>query len=259
MKGLYIGAAGMMNYMQHIQVHSNNVANAQTPGFKFDQLTSEVISRNKVNYQNGPVTRQVGTIDYGVRPAATHINLTAGSSYITNRDRDFFMQDTDPTQGSNFFITAKNGEISLSRGGQFHSDQFGFLRTADGANLLSATGEAIQMGQKTSIRAEANGDLYNAETGQYLGRLGTKFVSANQADSLVKDGEGRLHVNGINTMNLPAGQGIIQNGVIETSNVDLGVEMVQLMDNQRMVQASKNVVNMFDKVYDKEATGLIRQ
>ncbi|MBC8932607.1 flagellar biosynthesis protein FlgG, partial [Escherichia coli] len=38
-----------------------------------------------------------------------------------------------------------------------------------------------------------------------------------------------------------------------------GVEMVQLMDNQRMVQASKNVVNMFDKVYDKEATGLIRQ
>ncbi|KAB0243894.1 flagellar biosynthesis protein FlgG, partial [Escherichia coli] len=100
---------------------------------------------------------------------------------------------------------------------------------------------------------------YNAETGQYLGRLGTKFVSANQADSLVKDGEGRLHVNGINTMNLPAGQGIIQNGVIETSNVDLGVEMVQLMDNQRMVQASKNVVNMFDKVYDKEATGLIRQ
>ncbi|CCQ23158.1 Flagellar hook protein flgE [Listeria monocytogenes N53-1] len=126
MKGLYIGAAGMMNYMQHIQVHSNNVANAQTPGFKFDQLTSEVISRNKVNYQNGPVTRQVGTIDYGVRPAATHINLTAGSSYITNRDRDFFMQDTDPTQGSNFFITAKNGEISLSRGGQFHSDQFGF-------------------------------------------------------------------------------------------------------------------------------------
>ncbi|EHL2621465.1 flagellar biosynthesis protein FlgG, partial [Listeria monocytogenes] len=56
-----------------------------------------------------------------------------------------------------------------------------------------------------------------------------------------------------------AGQGIIQNGVIETSNVDLGVEMVQLMDNQRMVQASKNVVNMFDKVYDKEATGLIRQ
>ncbi len=105
MKGLYIGAAGMMNYMQHIQVHSNNVANAQTPGFKFDQLTSEVISRNKVNYQNGPVARQVGTIDYGVRPAATHINLTAGSSYITNRDRDFFMQDTDPTQGSNFFIT----------------------------------------------------------------------------------------------------------------------------------------------------------
>lgn len=96
MKGLYIGAAGMMNYMQHIQVHSNNVANAQTPGFKFDQLTSEVISRNKVNYQNGPVARQVGTIDYGVRPAATHINLTAGSSYITNRDRDFFMQDTDP-------------------------------------------------------------------------------------------------------------------------------------------------------------------
>lgn len=107
MKGLYIGAAGMMNYMQHIQVHSNNVANAQTPGFKFDQLTSEVISRNKVNYQNGPVTRQVGTIDYGVRPAATHINLTAGSSYITNRDRDFFMQDTDPTQGSNFSLLLK--------------------------------------------------------------------------------------------------------------------------------------------------------
>ncbi len=42
MNGLYIGSMGMMNYMQRINVHSNNVANAQTTGFKAENMTSKV-------------------------------------------------------------------------------------------------------------------------------------------------------------------------------------------------------------------------
>ncbi len=42
MNGLYIGSMGMMNYMRRINVHSNNVANAQTTGFKAENMTSKV-------------------------------------------------------------------------------------------------------------------------------------------------------------------------------------------------------------------------
>ncbi len=42
MNGLYIDSMGMMNYMQRLNVHANNVANAQTTGFKAENMTSKV-------------------------------------------------------------------------------------------------------------------------------------------------------------------------------------------------------------------------
>ncbi|EFI83025.1 flagellar hook-basal body complex protein [Listeria grayi] len=258
MKGLYIGAAGMMNYMKHLDVHSNNIANSETAGFKFDQLTSQAMSRKQVQFNQADSAKTIGSVDYAVHPNQTFVNLKQGSMQVTGRDLDFFLHDADSEAGSSFFVAGKDGETFLTRGGSFYSDQNGFLKTSDGANLLAENGTAIQVGAQTKITVDTAGNIRRADTNELLGKLQTKFIAADQRGNLEKNGLGQLTLKTGTIQGLPAGRALIQNGVLESSNVDMSTEMVELMDNQRMVQASSNIIKMFDTVYDKESSGLLR-
>ncbi|WP_099222075.1 flagellar hook-basal body complex protein [Listeria costaricensis] len=258
MKGLYIGAAGMMTNMQKINVRSNNMANSSTSGFKFDQMTTTPISKKTVMFQDNASRRAIGTTEYAVRPEETYVNLKPGSTYITGRDQDFFIRDLDPDAGASFFVTELRGQTYLSRGGQLHVNADGYLHTVEGAHLLDKNGAQIRVGVGTKLQVSADGRIYNAETGAFLAQLATKFVQTADKGRLVQFSGGKMQLEGMDTLALPDGRGTIQNGVLEMSNVDLGAQMVGLMEDQRMVQASSNVMAMFDKVYDKEATGLTR-
>lgn len=93
MNGLYIGSMGMMNYMQRINVHSNNVANAQTTGFKAENMTSKVFDVQDTYRRGDGAVTNIGSVDYAVVPAATHVNLVQGNIQMTNSDTDFFLDD----------------------------------------------------------------------------------------------------------------------------------------------------------------------
>ncbi|WP_239255967.1 flagellar hook-basal body complex protein [Listeria ilorinensis] len=258
MKGLYIGAAGMMTNMQKINVRSNNIANSSTSGFKFDQMTTTPISKKTVMFQDHTGRRAIGGIEYAVRPEGTYVNLKPGSTYITGRDQDFFIHDLDPNAGASFFMTEFRGKTYLSRGGQLQVNAEGYLHTAEGAYLLDVNGAQVRVGAGTKLQVSADGRIYNAESGAFLAQLATKFVQTADKGHLIQFSGGKMQLEGTDTRALPNGQGSVQNGVLEMSNVDMGAQMVGLMEDQRMVQASSNVMAMFDKVYDKEATGLIR-
>ena len=90
MNGLYIGSMGMMNYMRRINVHSNNVANAQTTGFKAENMTSKVFDVQDTYRRGDGVATNIGSVDYAVVPAATHVNLVQGNIQMTNSATDFF-------------------------------------------------------------------------------------------------------------------------------------------------------------------------
>lgn len=93
MNGLYIGSMGMMNYMQRINVHSNNVANAQTTGFKAENMTSKVFDVQDTYRRGDGAVTNIGSVDYAVVPAATHVNLVQGNIQMTNSATDFFLDD----------------------------------------------------------------------------------------------------------------------------------------------------------------------
>lgn len=257
MNGLYIGSMGMLNYMQHLNMHSNNIANAQTTGFKADQMTSTVFDTHGTYRQVNGSKTPIGTVDYAVIPNATHVNLTQGTMQITNSATDFYLEDGN-TGTASFFVVSKDNQTYMTKDGHFTLNADRYLQTTSGAYVLDSNNERIRIPEGAKLSVRADGTLYNEATQQNIARLQTKSVDANMKARLVKHEDKTFTIDGTNIANLPNGTAAVHNYMLENSNVDMTKEMTDLMTNQKMVQASQRVMTTFDKVYDKESNELLR-
>ncbi|MCU5498866.1 flagellar basal-body rod protein FlgG [Bacillus wiedmannii] len=257
MNGLYIGSMGMMNYMQRINVHSNNVANAQTTGFKAENMTSKVFDVQDTYRRGDGAVTNIGSTDYAVVPAATHVNLVQGNIQMTNSDTDFFLDDG--TAGtSSFFVTSKNNETFLTRDGSFTLNSDRYLQTTSGAFVMGENNERIRIPEGAKVAVQADGTLYDAVTQNNIARLQTKTVGAEANNRLVQRENKSFTLAEGNIADLPNGTGTVKNHMLENSNVDMTKEMADLMTDQKMISASQRVMTSFDKIYEKEANEILR-
>ncbi|GAB6597392.1 flagellar basal body rod protein FlgG [Bacillus cereus] len=258
MNGLYIGSMGMMNYMQRINVHSNNVANAQTTGFKAENMTSKVFDVQDTYRRGDGAVTNIGSVDYAVVPAATHVNLVQGNIQMTNSATDFFLDD-GANGTTSFFVTSKNDETFLTRDGSFTINSDRYLQTSSGAFVMGENNERIRIPEGAKVAVQADGTLYDEVTQNNIARLQTKTVDA-EANSRLMQRENKsftLAEEG-NIADLPNGTGLVKNHMLENSNVDMTKEMADLMTDQRMISASQRVMTSFDKIYEKEANEILR-
>ncbi|HDR7324680.1 MULTISPECIES: flagellar basal-body rod protein FlgG [Bacillus] len=257
MNGLYIGSMGMMNYMQRINVHSNNVANAQTTGFKAENMTSKVFDVQDTYRRGDGAMTNIGSVDYAVVPAATHVNLVQGNVQITNSATDFFLDD-GAAGTSSFFVTSKNDETFLTRDGSFTLNSDRYLQTSSGAFVMGENNERIRIPEGAKVAVQADGTLYDEVTQNNIARLQTKTVDAETNARLVQHENKSFTLAEGNIANLPNGTGIVKNHMLENSNVDMTKEMADLMSSQKMIQASQRIMTSFDKIYEKEANEILR-
>ncbi|MEH7814121.1 flagellar basal-body rod protein FlgG [Bacillus toyonensis] len=257
MNGLYIGSMGMMNYMQRINVHSNNVANAQTTGFKAENMTSKVFDVQDTYRRGDGAMTNIGSVDYAVVPAATHVNLVQGNVQITNSATDFFLDD-GAAGTSSFFVTSKNDETFLTRDGSFTLNSDRYLQTSSGAFVMGENNERIRIPEGAKVTVQADGTLYDEVTQNNIARLQTKTVDAETNARLVQRENKSFTLAEGNIANLPNGTGIVKNHMLENSNVDMTKEMADLMSSQKMIQASQRIMTSFDKIYEKEANEILR-
>ncbi|AFU12339.1 MULTISPECIES: flagellar basal-body rod protein FlgG [Bacillus] len=257
MNGLYIGSMGMMNYMQRINVHSNNVANAQTTGFKAENMTSKVFDVQDTYRRGDGAMTNIGSVDYAVVPAATHVNLVQGNVQITNSATDFFLDD-GAAGTSSFFVTSKNDETFLTRDGSFTLNSDRYLQTSSGAFVMGENNERIRIPEGAKVAVQADGTLYDEVTQNNIARLQTKTVDAETNARLVQRENKSFTLAEGNIANLPNGTGIVKNHMLENSNVDMTKEMADLMSSQKMIQASQRIMTSFDKIYEKEANEILR-
>ncbi|AXK17757.1 flagellar basal-body rod protein FlgG [Bacillus sp. COPE52] len=257
MNGLYIGSMGMMNYMQRINVHSNNVANAQTTGFKAENMTSKVFDVQDTYRRGDGAVTNIGSVDYAVVPAATHVNLVQGNVQITNSATDFFLDDGAAVTSS-FFVTSKNDETFLTRDGSFTLNSDRYLQTSSGAFVMGENNERIRIPEGAKVAVQADGTLYDEVTQNNIARLQTKTVDAETNARLVQRENKSFTLAEGNIANLPNGTGIVKNHMLENSNVDMTKEMADLMSSQKMIQASQRIMTSFDKIYEKEANEILR-
>ncbi|MGH0665826.1 flagellar basal-body rod protein FlgG [Bacillus paranthracis] len=257
MNGLYIGSMGMMNYMQRINVHSNNVANAQTTGFKAENMTSKVFDVQDTYRRGDGAVTNIGSVDYAVVPAATHVNLVQGNIQMTNSDTDFLLDDGTAGTAS-FFVTSKNNETFLTRDGSFTLNSDRYLQTTSGAFVMGENNERIRIPEGAKVAVQADGTLYDAVTQNNIARLQTKTVGAEANNRLIQRENKSFTLAEGNTADLPNGVGTVKNYMLENSNVDMTKEMADLMTDQRMISASQRVMTSFDKIYEKEANEILR-
>ncbi|ASL64410.1 MULTISPECIES: flagellar basal-body rod protein FlgG [Bacillus cereus group] len=257
MNGLYIGSMGMMNYMQRINVHSNNVANAQTTGFKAENMTSKVFDVQDTYRRGDGAVTNIGSVDYAVVPAATHVNLVQGNIQMTNSATDFFLDD-GAAGTTSFFVTSKNDETFLTRDGSFTLNSDRYLQTSSGAFVMGENNERIRIPEGAKVAVQADGTLYDEITQNNIARLQTKTVDAETNARLVQRENKSFTLAEGNIANLPNGTGIVKNHMLENSNVDMTKEMADLMTDQKMIQASQRVMTSFDKIYEKEANEILR-
>ncbi|MGM2839962.1 flagellar basal-body rod protein FlgG [Bacillus cereus group sp. Bce002] len=257
MNGLYIGSMGMMNYMQRINVHSNNVANAQTTGFKAENMTSKVFDVQDTYRRGDGAVTNIGSVDYAVVPAATHVNLVQGNIQMTNSATDFFLDDGTAGTAS-FFVTSKNNETFLTRDGSFTLNSDRYLQTTSGAFVMGENNERIRIPEGAKVAVQADGTLYDAVTQNNIARLQTKTVGAEANNRLVQRENKNFTLAEGNIADLPNGTGLVKNHMLENSNVDMTKEMADLMTDQRMISASQRVMTSFDKIYEKEANEILR-
>ncbi|MDD1366864.1 flagellar basal-body rod protein FlgG [Bacillus sp. MHSD_36] len=257
MNGLYIGSMGMMNYMQRINVHSNNVANAQTTGFKAENMTSKVFDVQDTYRRGDGAVTNIGSVDYAVVPAATHVNLVQGNIQMTNSATDFFLDD-GAAGTTSFFVTSKNDETFLTRDGSFTINSDRYLQTSSGAFVMGENNERIRIPEGAKVAVQADGTLYDEVTQNNIARLQAKTVDAEANARLMQRENKSFTLAEGNIADLPNGTGLVKNHMLENSNVDMTKEMADLMTDQRMISASQRVMTSFDKIYEKEANEILR-
>ncbi|AEW54810.1 Flagellar basal-body rod protein FlgG [Bacillus cereus F837/76] len=248
---------GMMNYMQRINVHSNNVANAQTTGFKAENMTSKVFDVQDTYRRGDGAVTNIGSVDYAVVPAATHVNLVQGNIQMTNSATDFFLDD-GASGTTSFFVTSKNDETFLTRDGSFTLNSDRYLQTTSGAFVMGENNERIRIPEGAKVAVQADGTLYDAVTQNNIARLQTKTVDAEANARLMQRENKSFTLAEGNIADLPNGTGLVKNHMLENSNVDMTKEMADLMTDQRMISASQRVMTSFDKIYEKEANEILR-
>jgi len=259
-RGFYTAAAGMLAQMQRQEMLTNNIANANTPGYKADQSSLRSFP-NELLKQVGGVDgsgKTVGEISNGVYVQDMMPNFELGSLKATDVSTDVALipteVPTDPNTGLQgtllFGVAGADGAVHYTRNGHFSIDGLGRLTTSDGNLVLSTTGQPIVI-QSNDFKIDADGTVYDG--GVQTSKIGVFY--ANDPSQLVQEGNG-LFSYGTNGGTLPLADGNpavsynISQGYLEQSNVSAEQTMTDLMMAYRSFQANQTVLKSIDHTMD---------
>ncbi len=253
MRSLSIAATGMLAQQMNVEVIANNIANVNTTGFKrqraeFQDLLYQDLLRAGTNSSDtGTVVPSGIQIGLGVKPAAVYRITEQGNISITNNDLDLAVN------GKGYFpVELPSGETGYTRAGAFG-------RSADG-DLVTPNGYIVQPG--ITIPAEAIGITVNAlgevsvsiqdqTAPQVVGQL--QLANFSNEAGLQALGDNlflETTASGLATMGNPgaAGFGTIQQGALETSNVNVVSEITNLITAQRAYEMNSRVIKASDEM-----------
>ena len=252
-KGLYTAHTGMVNEMNRLDILTNNLANADTTAYKKEGTTSrtfadELAIKIKDTSHYG-LPQRLGEISLVTHLGQVYTDYSSGSIEVTDNETDFAID------GDGFFAVAftdKQGNTSVkyTRDGDFTVSTDGFLMTKDGDRVLNATGALnqdpnaanfIQIDPRVPFTVDEMGYIYQNE--QLVGTLGV--VNFENYDYIEKYGENLYNLveGGVIT----ASDASVRQGMLETSNVNVVDEMVNMIAIQRAYEAGQKVIRSVDE------------
>jgi flagellar basal-body rod protein FlgF len=268
LRGFYTAASGMMAQQRRIEMLTNNIANANTPGYKSDQAALRafpelLLSRlDKATVptktpRSFPLQPTIGSINTGVYMQELIPNFRQGDIKETGQPTDIaLINGTLPVdaetgkEGTLFFVVQnENGDIRYTRNGNFTLNPQGFLTTNDGWYVLDENGRRIQL-PSTNFTVNADGTI--VANNNRIARINIAFAA--NPNTLAKEGNGLFRSeNGV----LPSALGnpnvtyTLKQGFLERANVDLNRAMTEMLSAYRAFEANQKIVQAYDRSMDK--------
>ncbi|MYM30596.1 flagellar basal-body rod protein FlgG [Duganella sacchari] len=257
-RSLWIAKTGMEAQQTQMDVTSHNLANVSTNGFKksravFEDLLYQNIRQpgaQSSQQTNLPSGMQLGT---GVRTVAVERIHTQGNPQSTGNDKDIMVN------GSGFFtVLLPDGTTAYTRDGSFQRDNNGQMVTSEGFVLQPAitipiTAQSITVARDGTVSvniANANG----ATSTQQLGSLQlATFINPTGLESKGENLYVETTASGAPQQNTPGtnGTGTILQGYVETSNVNVVEEMVNMIQTQRAYEINSKAITTSDQMLQK--------
>ncbi|MDO4302286.1 MAG: flagellar basal-body rod protein FlgF [Bacillota bacterium] len=255
-KGLYTAYTGMINEQHRMDVLTNNLANADTNGFKkegatsqtFDQVLAYKIKDASEGYN---LSRRIGINHPGVKIGEGYTDFSQGPIKTTGNTYDLALTD------KGFFaveFTNKAGESSVkyTRDGDFTLTQEGRLVTRDGDAVLDEDGQPIEIDPLKTAEINTSGQII--QDGRVVATIQvTDFEDYNY---LERYGENYFQpIEGATQTDAPAQ---VYSGYLETSNISVVTEMVNMITVSRAYESNQKVITTFDGTLDIAANQLGR-
>lgn len=251
-KSLNTAATGMLAQQTNMDVIANNIANVSTTGFKkgraeFEDLVYHNLKDPGQASGLNSVTPTGVQTGLGVRTAAIQKDFTGGSAILTKNPLDLQIE------GAGFFqVKTPDGEIAYTRDGSFKKDANGRIVDKNGNTLIP---EIVIPQNSISLEITPTGEVktmheLNAEP-QVLGQIDiVNFINPAGLKSMGKNLFNPTAASGQPSAARPGtvGMGFLQQGELESSNVNIVDEMVSMISAQRAYETNSKVVQTSDQM-----------
>jgi flagellar basal-body rod protein FlgG len=259
-KALWVAKTGLEAQQTRMSVISNNLANVNTTGFKRDRAVFEdLLYQNvrQVGAQSSQDTRlpsglQLGT---GVRTVATEKIHTLGNIVQTNNSLDIAIQGRGFIQ-----VLQPDGNLAYSRDGSFKVDETGQLVTSSGyviqpAITIPNNATSVTIGSDGVVSAMTPGSATPTQVGtiqlaDFINPAGLQAVGQNLYQETAASGSPSTGTPGLN------GLGTVSQGALETSNVNVVEELVDMIETQRAYEMNSKAIQTTDRMLQYVTTNL---
>ena len=251
-RSLYVAKTGLEAEQTRMDVIANNLANVNTTGFKGSRAVfQDLLYQNltQPGAQSSQTTQypsglQLGT---GVQPVATERLMTQGNLTQTGNSLDVAIN------GQGFFqVLEPDGTIAYTRDGTFQLNNQGQIVTASGYLLqptvtIPASAQTITIGNDGTVSVTLPGQSAPQQVGSiqlanFVNPTGLQSIGDNL---YLQTGSSGAPTTGQPTLN---GLGSVQQGYLESSNVNVVAELVDMISTQRAYEVNSKAVQASDQM-----------
>lgn len=249
-RSLWIAKTGLDAQQTNLDVISHNLANVGTNGYKRQRAVFEDLLYQNMRQPGAQSTQQTQIpsgllLGTGVRPISTEHMFTQGGLQRTDNALDMAIN------GNGFFqIQMPDGTLAYTRDGAFQRDNTGQIVTSSGYPLspsitIPQDAVTITISRDGIVSVLQSGQTTPAEVGNI--QLAT-FINNGGLQSVGENLFVETASSGAPTPNTPGsnGTGLINQGNVEVSNVNVAEELVTMIQTQRAYEMNSKVVTTSD-------------
>ena len=251
-QALQVARSGLDAQNRRMQVIANNLANVNTTGFKRDRATFESLAYQQIvaagassSAENKYATGlNLGT---GVEMTGTERIDTQGTTISTGNSLDMSID------GAGFFqVQMPDGRTAYTRAGNFSLSPEGPIVTGDGMPLqpqiqVPQGATSVSIGADGTVTAIVAGEtapteLGKIETARFVNTAGLQPIGNNLLVETAASGAPQAGAPGLD------GRGSIRSGSLESSNVNVVEELVDMIETQRAYEVNSKMIQAADEM-----------